>query len=269
MVAYPIALTIAGSDSGGGAGIQADLRTFAFHLVHGASVITCVTAQNTMGVTQVGAIDTQLVAAQIETVATDIGANSVKLGMLLNQEIMQTVAEQLRKWQFSQVVLDPVMVSRTGAQLIDQGAVNTLKAELLPQALIVTPNLYEAQILSEQTITSRQEMEEAAVKIHSYGSKIVVVKGGAMPGKLQGLDVYFDGENCIPLPTKAVNTKNNHGTGCTLGAAIAANLAWGKSPLVAVVQAKEYVTKALEQSLDMGKGHGPIGHFFPLLTKDN
>jgi hydroxymethylpyrimidine/phosphomethylpyrimidine kinase len=263
---YPVALTIAGSDSGGGAGIQADLRTFAFHLVHGTSAVTCVTAQNTLQVTQVAGMTPSLVAAQIEAVVKDLGVQAVKTGMLLNQEIMTTVAAQVAKWDLKQLVVDPVMVSRAGVQLIDQQAVATLSGELLPQALLVTPNRYEAQILTGREINSLVDMEKAAEKIYSLGSKMVLIKGGGMKGELQGVDVLFDGEKSHILSTETVKTTNNHGTGCTLSAAITANLALGKSPFVAVVQAKEYVTTALHHSLNVGAGHGPVGHFFPLFN---
>lgn len=260
----PVALTIAGSDSGGGAGIQADLRTFAFHGVHGTSAITCVTAQNTVEVTRVEALSPQMIADQITAVVTDIGVQATKTGMLLNVDIMSVVVNQIQKWSLQPLVVDPVMVSRTGAQLINDDAVAYLAQELLPLATIATPNRYEAQILSGMEIVTLADMKEAAQKIYQLGAKAVLVKGGAMTGNLRGVDVWFDGEGLETLEVTAVNTKNNHGTGCTLSAAIAANLALGQDPFVAVQQAKEYVTTALQSALPLGRGSGPVRHFFPL-----
>ncbi|MFM2063141.1 MAG: hypothetical protein RLZZ507_2811 [Cyanobacteriota bacterium] len=264
----PIALTIAGSDSGGGAGIQTDLRTFAFHCVHGTSAITCITAQNTLGVVRVDAMPSEAVIAQIRAVVEDMGVQAAKTGMLLNQEIISTVAQEVRVLQIENLVVDPVMVSRTGAQLIDNDAVQTLRDELIPQAAIITPNRYEAQILSGLEIACLEDMQTAAQSIHkNLGTKAVLVKGGGMSGELRGVDVWFDGERLEVLRTKQVETKNTHGTGCTLSAAITANLALGKDLWTAVQEAKEYVTTALTYSLDIGKGQGPVGHFFPLLER--
>jgi hydroxymethylpyrimidine/phosphomethylpyrimidine kinase len=262
----PIALTIAGSDSGGGAGIQADLRTFAMHCVHGASAITCVTAQNTLGVTQVEAISVPVVIAQIEAVATDLPPQAVKTGMLFNQEIITAVAQQVEKYGWQQLVVDPVMVSRTGVQLIDNQAITLLKNLLLPQALIITPNRYEAQILSGLSINNLTELQQAAITIHErFGTQVVLVKGGGLSGSDQGIDIWYDGNEIKTLSTKIIKTKNTNGTGCTLSSAICANLALGKDLWTTVVAAKQYVTQALEHSLNIGGGNGPVGHFFPLL----
>ncbi|MBD2197588.1 MULTISPECIES: bifunctional hydroxymethylpyrimidine kinase/phosphomethylpyrimidine kinase [Calothrix] len=266
----PVALTIAGSDSGGGAGIQTDLRTFAFHCVHGTSAITCITAQNTLGVRRVDAIATEAVVAQIQAVVEDIGVQAAKTGMLLNQEIILAVAQQVEALQIQNLVVDPVMVSRTGAQLIDDDAVYTLCHALIPQAAIVTPNRYEAQIMSGLTIDSLDDMQAAAQIIHQkLGAKAVLVKGGGMEGKAHGVDIWFDGEQLSTLSTQLIDTKNTHGTGCTLSAAIAANLAKNYDIFTAVQQAKNYVTTALTYSLDIGQGQGPVGHFFPLLQNNN
>ncbi|BAU65264.1 phosphomethylpyrimidine kinase [Stanieria sp. NIES-3757] len=262
-----VALTIAGSDSGGGAGVQADLRTFAFHCVHGASALTCVTAQNTLGVTGVEAISVAMVIGQIEAVLQDLEVNAVKTGMLLNGTIIEAVAQQLKQWHLTQLVVDPVMVSRTGAKLLDQQAIDSLKQLLIPQALIVTPNRYEAQLLSEMEINTIEDMKQAANKIHqNLRAKVVLVKGGGMSGSLKGVDVWFDGNEYELLRETIVDTKNTHGTGCTLSAAIAANLALGKDLFSAVQAAKNYVTTALQHSLNLGAGNGPVGHFFPLLS---
>jgi hydroxymethylpyrimidine/phosphomethylpyrimidine kinase len=261
----PIALTIAGSDSGGGAGIQADLRTFAFHQVHGTSALTCVTAQNTLGVSRVDALPPEAVVAQIEAVASDIGFQAVKTGMLLNAEIIEAVAAVLDQLQPKALVVDPVMVSRTGAQLIDDGAIAALAQTLLPKAFIVTPNRYEAQILANLAIDTLEAMKTAAQTIYALGPKAVLVKGGGMMAELKGVDVWFDGNELIILETEQVDTPHTHGTGCTLSAAIAANLALEKLPLEAVQDAKQYVTEALKHSLAIGQGQGPVGHWFPLI----
>jgi hydroxymethylpyrimidine/phosphomethylpyrimidine kinase len=188
--------------------------------------------------------------------------------MLLNQEIILAVAQQIAAYKINNLVVDPVMVSRTGAQLIDDDAVQTLRNTLIPLASIITPNRYEAQILSGLEITSLADMQAAAAIMHrELGVKAVLVKGGGMSGNLRGVDVWFNGEKLQILRTKQVETKNTHGTGCTLSAAIAANLALGKDLWTAVQAAKEYVTNALTYSLDIGKGQGPVGHFFPLLIK--
>ena len=261
-----IALTIAGSDSVGGAGIQADLRTFAMHCVHGTSALTCITAQNTTGVTQVEPIGVNMVQAQIEALATDVEIAAVKTGMLLNREIIATVARQLDKWQFKQLVVDPVMVSRTGVQLINDNAIATLKDLLLPQALVITPNRYEAEILSGSQIDSLDGLKNAAIAIYEqFEPRAVLAKGGGLSGDDCAQDIWYDGKAIKILTTKAIATKNTHGTGCTLSAAVCANLALGKDLWTSVVDAKQYVTKALEHSLDIGRGNGAVGHFFPLL----
>ncbi|MBD0344861.1 MAG: bifunctional hydroxymethylpyrimidine kinase/phosphomethylpyrimidine kinase [Coleofasciculus sp. Co-bin14] len=264
-LSVPIALTIAGSDSGGGAGIQADLKTFAMHCVHGTSALTCVTSQNTQGVTRVDALPVESVVAQIEAVVSDIGVQATKTGMLLNQDIINAVASQVKTLDLNTLVVDPVMVSRTGAQLLDDDAIESLRNTLIPLASIVTPNRYEAQILSGLEIHTLDDMQKAAQKIYNLGASAVLVKGGGMTGKLRGVDVWFDGSGLTTLTTESVETTNTHGTGCTLSSAIAANLALGKDLLSAVLLAKEYVTQALHYALDIGQGTGPVGHFFPLL----
>jgi hydroxymethylpyrimidine/phosphomethylpyrimidine kinase len=263
MGTVPVALTIAGSDSGGGAGIQADLRTFSFHRVHGTCALTCITAQNTLGVNRVDPLPPEAVVAQIQAVAGDIGVQAAKTGMLLNAGIIAAIAEQVE--HLPNLVVDPVMVSRSGAQLIDDDAIATLRTALIPQATVLTPNRYEAQILSGLTLDSLAHMEEAAQAIWQLGPQAVLVKGGAMAGALRGVDVWFDGNQCLTLETATIDTPNTHGTGCTLSAGIAANLALGLSPLTAVKSAKDYVTDALRHALDIGAGQGPVGHFFSLL----
>jgi hydroxymethylpyrimidine/phosphomethylpyrimidine kinase len=264
----PVALTIAGSDSGGGAGIQADLRTFSFHKVHGTSALTCVTAQNTMGVTRVDALPAEAVVAQVQAVVEDIGVQAAKTGMLLNQEIIAATSQVVRDLQIHNLVVDPVMVSRAGAQLIDDEAIATLRSDLIPLATVLTPNRYEAQILADLDIYTLEDMQTAAKRILPLGCQAVLVKGGGMAGELRGVDVWWDGENLATLHTETVDTLNTHGTGCTLSAAIAANLALGHDPLTAVQNAKHYVTQALHHALAIGQGQGPVGHFFPILDED-
>lgn len=263
----PVALTIAGSDSGGGAGIQADIRTFAFHCVHGASALTCITAQNTLGVTRVDALPPVSVQAQIQAVVEDIGVHATKTGMLLNQAIIEAVGDTVEALGMANLVVDPVMVSRSGAQLIDDAAIATLRDRLIPLATILTPNRYEAQILSGREIVTLADMQVAAEKIYTLGAQAVLVKGGGMPGELRGVDVWFDGHRQDIIQTEQVNTSHTHGTGCTLSAAIAANLALGHEPLTAARNAKTYVTQALHHALAIGQGQGPVGHFYPLLTQ--
>ncbi|GGA22616.1 hydroxymethylpyrimidine/phosphomethylpyrimidine kinase [Okeania sp. KiyG1] len=260
----PVALTIAGSDSGGGAGIQADLRTFAFHCVHGTSALTCITAQNTLGVNRVDALSPAAVKAQIQAVVTDIGVQATKIGMLLSQEIILAVTEEVEALNLKPLVIDPVMVSRAGVQLIDDLAVAALQSVLLPKATVVTPNIYEAEIFTGLEINNLDDMQMAARKIYTLGAKTVLVKGGAMKNELRGVDVWFDGEQFEILRTATVETNNTHGTGCTLSAAIAANLAQGKDLFSAVKLGKNYVTNALDYALEIGHGQGPVGHFFPL-----
>ncbi len=262
----PVALTIAGSDSGGGAGIQADLRTFSFHRVHGTSALTCITAQNTQGVSRVDALEPVAVIAQIEAVVQDIGVQALKTGMLLNSPIITAVTDYLQGLSDVDCVIDPVMVSRTGAQLIDDDAIAALK-RLIPLATVLTPNRYEAEILSGQSIQTLEDMETAAQTIHKLGANAVIVKGGGFQGPLRGVDIWYDGSTLTKLTTRCIDTADTHGTGCTLSAAIAANLALGHSPLAATKRAKDYVTQALSHSLRIGQGQGPVGHFYPLLEK--
>ncbi|NJK34381.1 MAG: bifunctional hydroxymethylpyrimidine kinase/phosphomethylpyrimidine kinase [Oscillatoriales cyanobacterium SM2_2_1] len=259
-----IALTIAGSDSSGGAGIQADLKTFAFQRIHGASVLTCVTAQNTCGVTRVDALPLEAITAQLEAVVTDLAVGAVKTGMLLNGEIISLVAKKLVSFGLQPLVVDPVMVSRTGAKLIDDGAIAQMQHRLLPLATLLTPNRYEAQILAQRTIDNLDDMKQAAVAIHAQGCGSVLVKGGAMPAPYGGIDVLFDGDRLEVLETAYITTPHTHGTGCTLSAVITANLAKGSTLWDAVVHGKAYVTEALRHSLAIGRGRGPVGHFFPL-----
>ncbi|RKD32300.1 bifunctional hydroxymethylpyrimidine kinase/phosphomethylpyrimidine kinase [Thermohalobacter berrensis] len=258
-------LTIAGSDSSGGAGIQADLKTFSAHGVFGMSVITAVTAQNTQGVFAVEDISPELIAKQIESIFEDIRVHAVKIGMVSKIETIKTIAEGLKKYKPDNVVLDPVMVSKSGYHLLKPEAKEALINKLLPLATIVTPNIHEAEVITGIKINSLKDMEKAAYLIKNMGPKYVLVKGGHL--EENATDLLFDGNNIETLTTKKINTKNTHGTGCTLSSAIASNLANGYSIHEAVKLSKEYITTAIENSLDIGKGVGPTHHFYTLYKR--
>jgi hydroxymethylpyrimidine/phosphomethylpyrimidine kinase len=254
------ALTIAGSDSGGGAGIQADLKTFGALGVYGASAITAVTAQNTMTVSRIQEIDPEVVAAQIEAVIEDIGFDAVKTGMLASTPIVEAVASALKRHRVVNLVIDPVMVSKTKACLLKADAIAALKSLLLPLAEIVTPNIPEAEVLSGHKVIDAETMRDAARRIRDLGPKRVVIKGGHSEGPYV-VDLYFDGEKFEELKAERVQTRATHGTGCTFSAAIAAYLAHGLPPLEAVARAKEFLTAALQAAPGIGKGIGPVNHF--------
>jgi len=253
-------LSIAGSDSGGGAGIQADLKTFGALGVFGTSAITAVTAQNTVGVTRIQEIDPEVVAAQIDAVAEDIGIDAVKTGMLASSRIVEAVAAVLKRRKAPNMVVDPVMVSKSGTRLLKEEAVATLKTRLLPLAEIVTPNIPEAVVLSGRTIADAEAMRDAARRIIELGPRRVVIKGGHAEGP-NVVDLYYDGHRFEELKAERVVTRSTHGTGCTFSAAIAAYLAHGLPPLDAVARAKEFLTAALLSAPDIGKGIGPVNHF--------
>jgi hydroxymethylpyrimidine/phosphomethylpyrimidine kinase len=254
------ALTIAGSDSGGGAGIQADLKTFGALGVYGASAITAVTAQNTVTVSRIQEIDPEVVAAQIEAVIEDIGFDAVKTGMLASTPIVEAVASALKRHRVVNLVIDPVMVSKTKACLLKADAIAALKSLLLPLAEIVTPNIPEAEVLSGHKVIDAETMRDAARRIRDLGPKRVVIKGGHSEGPYV-VDLYFDGEKFEELKAERVQTRATHGTGCTFSAAIAAYLAHGLPPLEAVARAKEFLTAALQAAPGIGKGIGPVNHF--------
>ncbi len=253
------ALTIAGSDSGGGAGIQADLKTFAALGVFGMSALTAITAQNTLGVTAVFELPPEIVAAQIDAVISDIGADAVKTGMISNSDIIRVVAAKVREHGLSTLVVDPVMVATSGDRLLREEAVTALRTELLPLATVVTPNLPEAEVLTGRSIGSVAEMHEAARAIVGLGVRSVVVKGGHLRG--DATDVFYDGTNFVELPARRIETTSTHGTGCTLASAIAALLARGQSLEDAISGAKVYLTAAIERAYPIGHGHGPVHHF--------
>jgi hydroxymethylpyrimidine/phosphomethylpyrimidine kinase len=256
------ALTIAGSDSGGGAGIQADLKTFAAHGVFGMSAITALTAQNTIGVQGVFEIPSDFVGEQIDSVLRDIGADAVKIGMLSNVSIIGTVAAKIAEYALKPVVLDPVMVAKGGDSLLREDAKAALIARLLPLATIVTPNLPEAEVLCGFAIHGTEDMHRAARAIIALGPKAVVVKGGHLDDRKQSVDILFDGIDFTEFPAARIESKNTHGTGCTFSSAIAASLALGLPLRDAVRAAKAYVTRIIEASVDLGigHGHGPMNH---------
>ena len=255
----PKALTIAGSDSGGGAGIQADLKTFAALGVYGTSAITAVTAQNTRMVLAIAEVPEDVVALQIDGVLEDIGAGAIKTGMLSGASIIDAVADRLEAWGIENLVVDPVMISKTGDALLQANAVRSLVTKLLPLALIVTPNLHEAEVLSKRQITSDDDVKSAANAIHALGPRYVVIKGGHRDGP--PTDLVFDGQHYVEFSADRVDTTNTHGTGCTFSAAIAAYLALGLGPLESIRLAKEYLTGALRASYSIGAGHSPVNHF--------
>ncbi|HUE75927.1 MAG TPA: bifunctional hydroxymethylpyrimidine kinase/phosphomethylpyrimidine kinase [Chloroflexota bacterium] len=261
------ALTIAGSDSGGGAGIQADLKTFSALGVFGTSAITAITAQNTVGVTAIQELPPALIAAQIDAVLSDIGADVVKTGMLSSQEIITVVAERLRHHGVRNLVVDPVMVAKSGDRLLRIEAVSAYKDLILPISLVVTPNLGEAEELVGRTLSSDEDIRKAAAEIHAMGTPYVVMKGGHRPGE-DVVDVLFDGKDYVEFRARRVQTTSTHGTGCTFASALAAGLARGMDISAAVHLAKIYITRAVENAPGIGRGHGPVHHFFafPLWT---
>jgi len=260
-------MTIAGSDSGAGAGIQADLKTFAAHGVYGTSVITAVTAQNTTSVLAIAEVPEEVVIHQIDGVIEDIGTDAIKTGMLSSGSIIEVVADRIEAWGITNVVVDPVMVAKSGDALLQPNAVRSLVKYLLPLSLIVTPNIPEAQVLSGKTITADASEEEAARIIAGLGARIVVIKGGHRESP-DAIDLVFAGTTFERLSGPRFATANTHGTGCTFSAAIAANLALGIDPITAIVRAKEYLSAAIQESFPIGAGHSPVNHFYNVSAID-
>jgi hydroxymethylpyrimidine/phosphomethylpyrimidine kinase len=260
----PVAFTIAGSDSGGGAGIQADLKTFAALGVHGASAITALTAQNTLGVAEILEVPPAFVSAQIEAVMADIGAAAAKTGMLSSAAIIEVVASAVARHNIRNLVVDPVMVAKGGARLLRDDAVDTLRRLLLPLAAVVTPNLPEAEVLLGRPIRTLDERRQAARDLVGLGARAAVVKGGHTDEPF-AIDHYFDGAELVELQSPRIATTNTHGSGCVFSAAIAAELAKGSDSLAAVHQAKEFITGAIERSLEVGRGHGPVNPMFKIV----
>lgn len=264
-------LTIAGSDSCGGAGIQADLKAFSANGVYGMSVITAITAQNTQGVFAVQDIDEEIIKAQIDAIFTDIEVDAVKIGMVSIASTINAISHKLQQYKAQRIVLDPVMISKSGYALLKPEAKSALIKNLVPYAYVITPNIPEAlEILKEvgseiKAIETVEQMEEGAKEIYKLGCKNVLLKGGHMEG--EAVDVLYDGKELTYFHSERIPTKNTHGTGCTLSSAIAANLALGCCIKEAVSRAKQYITIAIEHSLDIGHGCGPTHHFYELYKK--
>ena len=256
----PSVLTIAGSDSSAGAGIQADLKTFAALGVYGTCAITAITAQNTRGVTAVQEAPPGMVAAQIDAVTADIRPDAVKTGMLASAPIVEVVAAKVREYGLPNLVVDPVMVAKSGDRLLRDDAVTVLRDLLLPLAAVVTPNLPEAEVLAGFAIDSDEDVRRAAKEIVGLGARAVVVKGGHREAA-EAVDVLYDGTTFRDYSAPRIDTTSTHGTGCTFASAIAAYLARGEPLAEAVGRAKEYLTEALRRAYPIGGGHGPVHHF--------
>lgn len=253
-------LTIAGSDSSGGAGIQADIKTFSAHEVFGMSIITAVTAQNTEGVFAVQDIRPDIIQKQIEVIFDDILVDGVKIGMVSKTETIKIIADTLSKYSVENLVLDPVMISKSGYHLLEPEAKEALIDHLLPMARVVTPNLPEAEVITGLKVSTIEDMKKAAKVIFDMGPKYVLVKGGHLEG--EAVDILYDGSTFVYYSSPRINTINTHGTGCTLSSAIAANLGKGLNITEAIDEAKGYITKAIQESFSIGKGVGPVHHFY-------
>jgi hydroxymethylpyrimidine/phosphomethylpyrimidine kinase len=258
-----VALTIAGSDSGAGAGIQADLKTFAALGVYGTSAITAVTAQNTLGVTMFQALPADLVTAQIEAVASDIGAHAVKTGMLANAAIVEAVAAAVEELELPYLVVDPVMLAKSGDRLLDDEALGAMRSELLRRAYLVTPNIPEAETLAGISITTLDDCREAAKRIAAFGASAVVIKGGHLPTS-DITNVFYDRHTFVEFRHERVPGRHTHGTGCTFASAITAYVALGKPLTEAIPLAQEYIAGAIRHAPNLGRGNGPMDHFWAL-----
>lgn len=260
-------LTVAGSDSGGGAGIQADIKTFAANGGYGMSVITSVTAQNTVGVTAIHDIPVDIVCAQLDAVFSDIRVDGVKVGMLSNPEIVKAVADRLKQYSPKIIIVDPVMVSTSGSKLLSDDAVKLIKSELIPIASMVTPNIPEAEVLTGMKISNIREMGEAAQLIGDLGCRYVLVKGGHLTDTAN--DLLYNGRTMTIFEGSRLLSKNTHGTGCSISSAVCANLAKGMDAETAVGEAKKYIRTGIENSVEIGHGNGPIHHFYDLWRTSN
>lgn len=264
---YNTVLTIAGSDSGGGAGIQADIKTISAMGCFATSAITAITAQNTLGVDAVHPVPLDILAAQIDAVLCDIGADAIKIGMLHSAEVASLVADKIEQYNIKNVVLDPVMVSTSGHRLIEVEAIEVLKQRLIPLARVITPNIPEAEILSSRTITGQDQFPQVATLLSHNNTTSVLLKAGHLNGDTL-TDYFYNAEDgsITPLPSKRVDTRNTHGTGCTLSSALAAALARGENLTESALSAKRYIEQAIiaGAKYDIGHGHGPVNHFFAL-----
>ncbi|MDA1227464.1 MAG: bifunctional hydroxymethylpyrimidine kinase/phosphomethylpyrimidine kinase [SAR202 cluster bacterium Casp-Chloro-G4] len=262
MTRIPTVMTIAGSDSGAGAGIQADLKTFAAHGVYGTSAITAITAQNTTGVTEVFELPTSLIASQIDAIVTDIGADVVKIGMLSSSDIIRVVAEKIKEHNLTNVVVDPVMIAKGGDRLLQEEAVDAMRRILLRMAFVITPNAPEAAVLVNRPVENLDDARWAAKELVIMGAKAAVVKGGHLDGP--PTDILYDGNEFRAFTAQRIESTSTHGTGCTFASAIAANLAKGLPLREAVPAAKRYITNAIRNAAAVGHGHGPLNHFYML-----
>jgi hydroxymethylpyrimidine/phosphomethylpyrimidine kinase len=259
MMKIPRALTIAGSDSSGGAGIQADMKTFSALGVYAMCAVAALTSQDTLGVNGIIEIDPDFVSSQIRSVVLDIGVDAVKTGMLCNAGIISKVSSDLKELRTQKVVVDPVMIAKSGDRLLNEDAIDALVSKLFPLALIITPNLHEAEVLTGMRVDCADDMKRAAVKLRQFGPQYVVMKGGHLKGN--PTDLLYDGRNFREYPGLRHQTPHTHGTGCTFASAIAAYLARGSSVEDAVEGAKTFITGAIASGLPLGRGHGPVHHF--------
>jgi hydroxymethylpyrimidine/phosphomethylpyrimidine kinase len=259
-------LTIAGSDSGGGAGIQADLKTFSALGCYGMSVVTAITAQNTVNVRAIHKIPAKIVGDQIDAVIEDIGVDAVKVGMLQTPEVIKTVSKHLKKWKVENIIVDPVMVAKSGDKLLLDNAVDALKSKMLPLATVITPNIPEAEVLLQRKINNKQEMSDAAKDLLKLGPHAVLLKGGHFGGPESPDCLMLANERLYWYDAHRIDSDNTHGTGCTLSSAVAAYLARGHSLVESVPRAKKYINSAIIAGSDykIGKGHGPVHHFYKL-----
>jgi len=260
------ALSIAGSDCSGGAGIQADLKTFGANGVYGMSVITSIVAENTSRVISSWDISPKMIAEQITAVFEDIDVHSVKIGMLSSAKIMEVVGDSLIKYNAQNIVVDPVMLSKDGSTLMQSNATKVFKKKIMPLSFLITPNIPEAEVITNIEIKKLDDIKKACKIIYELGAKNVLIKGGHFENNTNEVaDILFDGKDFSTYASKRVDTKNTHGTGCTLSSAISANLAKGSDVYNAVSQAKDYITNAIIHSLSIGKGNGPLNHFYKLI----
>lgn len=261
-------LCVGGSDSSGGAGIQADLKAVSACGCYGMSVITALTAQNTLGVQYIYPVSAEFVGKQLSAVLSDIGADALKTGMLPTLGIVQVVVKKIKEYNIGKVIIDPVMIAKGGRSLMQERARAALVKKLLPLAFVVTPNIPEAEYLAQMKIKSIAEMKKAAVLIYRLGAKNVLIKGGHLTGskRSDAIDILYDGKKYYELSAGWVNTKDTHGTGCTFASALAAEIARGKTIVAAAEKAKKMVTDAINNSLKIGSGHGPVNALFKYLT---
>ena len=263
MKSSPRVLTIAGSDSGGGAGIQADLKTFAAHGVYGTSAITAVTAQNTSTVSEILEIPESIVASQIDAVMSDIGADVIKTGMLANSKIVKIVAKKLTEFNNPITVVDPVMVAKSGDKLLNDDAIHAIQKFLIPISTLITPNIPEAETLINMNISTLDDMHKAVIELYKLGTKAVLLKGGHMQGA--PTDIFYDGDQVRAATTQRIESNRTHGTGCTYSAAIASNLAKGLSLRDSISSARRYITDSIKSADEsIGLGNGPVNHFHHL-----